>query len=62
LPAIRPKGLSTPRIWLARFSYGGSGDQVLFRLPCCEWGPGRIMVLSAVGMCRRMMVSEALAS
>jgi hypothetical protein len=44
------------------FSYGGSGDQVLFRLPCCEWGPGRIMVLSAVGMCRRMMVSEALAS
>jgi hypothetical protein len=32
------------------------------RLPCGEWRPGRITVLSAVGMGRRMMVSEALAS
>jgi hypothetical protein len=32
------------------------------RLLCCEWHPGRITVLSAVGVSRRMMVSEALAS
>jgi len=36
------------------FSYGGVGDQAHFRLPRCEWHPGRITVLSAVGMSRRM--------
>jgi hypothetical protein len=44
------------------FSCGEGGDQAPFRLPRREWDPGRIMVLSEVGMCGRMVVSEALAS
>ncbi len=69
-----PTSMPTPRAILAEVSsdvgravtvgnsYGGLGDQALFRSPRCEWHPGRITVLSAVGVSRRMMVSEALAS
>ena len=45
------------------FSYSGLGDQALRGLRCSGDGCAcRVMVLSAVGMCRRMMVSEAPAS
>jgi hypothetical protein len=42
---------------MALFSYGGSS--LFVRI---DQHPSRVMVLSAVDVCRRMMVSEALAS
>jgi hypothetical protein len=40
----------------------GSGSSPLLSFAAANGDPGRIMVLSAVGVSRRMMVSEALAS
>ena len=47
----------------APLSYGGFMGQALCQdFALVMGGPCRIMVLSAVGVCRRMMASEALAS
>jgi hypothetical protein len=45
---------------MALFSYGGFGGQALRCSPRSDDGCScRVMVLSAVGVSRRMMVSEA---
>ncbi len=70
LRLYRAAGRPVPRqgivlLWRALMagSYGGLGDQALRSPPCSDDGlPCRVMVLSAVGVSRRMMVSEAPAS
>ena len=49
-------------LWLAPFSYCGLGVKPSVQRLSGDECPCRVMVLSAVGVSRRMMVSEAPAS
>ncbi len=62
-PTLAEVSSDVGRIVAVGNSYGGRGDQAL-RYPLCSDNghPCRVMVLSAVGVSRRMMVSEAPAS